>query len=245
MAADSSSSCADSRRLQQAATSASAADLSPGEHLLQQELATLREQYNRKQQEVVLLQAQVERLSSVLDGSNDEVRGFAGKHLLAAGQTLTRMAAVCPQEAAPASSAHSSSTGASTHMQQQLHAARAELHQTQTLLQQLMHESAAAVKAACDQRCGALRLLLAEKLQELQECEQQRAAAQQLADAKASLRHRSDLLHATLQKLSAALVTLVLHWHPLHAAAGRGLRRDACSPSSRKRTHRPHSSTGC
>lgn len=86
MAADSSSSCADSQLLQQAATSASAVDLSPGEQLMQQELAALREQYNRKQQEVVLLQAQVERLSSVLDGSNDEVRGFAGKHLLAAGQ---------------------------------------------------------------------------------------------------------------------------------------------------------------
>jgi hypothetical protein len=77
-------------------------------------------------------------------------------------------------------------------MQQQLNAARAELHHTQTLLQQLMQESAAAVKAACDQRCGALRLLLAEKLQELQDCEQQRAAAQQLAEAKASpSRHSS------------------------------------------------------
>lgn len=76
-------------------------------------------------------------------------------------------------------------------MQQQLNAAHAELHQTQNLLQQLMQESAAAVKVACDQRCGALRLLLAEKLHELQDCEQQRAAAQQLANAKASPRHTS------------------------------------------------------
>lgn len=41
---------------------------------LQQELAALRERFNRKQQEVSVLQAQVERLSSFLDASNHEVR---------------------------------------------------------------------------------------------------------------------------------------------------------------------------
>lgn len=36
------------------------------------ELAALREQYQLKQQEVAILQAQVERLSSVLDSSSNE-----------------------------------------------------------------------------------------------------------------------------------------------------------------------------
>lgn len=80
----------------------------------------------------------------------------------------------------------SSSDSTSTHLQQQLDAALTELQHTRGLLDQLMQESSAAIKAACDQRFGALKLLLAEKVQELQECEQQRAAAQQLAEAKVS-----------------------------------------------------------
>jgi hypothetical protein len=45
------------------------------EQQLEQQLAALQEQYSRKQQVVTLLKAQVERLSSLLDGSSGEVRG--------------------------------------------------------------------------------------------------------------------------------------------------------------------------
>jgi hypothetical protein len=50
-----------------------------------------------------------------------------------------------------------------------------------------MQKSSAAIKSACAQRSGALRLLLAEQAQELRELEQEKAAAQQLAMDKASL----------------------------------------------------------
>lgn len=47
-----------------------------------------------------------------------------------------------------------------------------------------MQDSSAAVKAACDQRFGALKLLLAEKVQEVQDMQQQASAAHLLAAAK-------------------------------------------------------------
>lgn len=49
-------------------------DIKQPKQQLEQQLAALQEQYDRKQQEVTLLQAQVERLSSLLDGSSGEVR---------------------------------------------------------------------------------------------------------------------------------------------------------------------------
>jgi len=66
-------------------------------------------------------------------------------------------------------------------LQQQLDAAQSELQQTRALLEQLMQEGMAAMKAACDTRAGSLRLLLVKQLSELREAEQQRVAAQQVA----------------------------------------------------------------
>ena len=60
----------------------------------------------------------------------------------------------------------------------------AKMDATRALLDELMQEHSAAVKAACEQRCGALRLLLAEQIKELRQAEQQRVAAQELAAAK-------------------------------------------------------------
>jgi hypothetical protein len=47
-----------------------------------------------------------------------------------------------------------------------------------------MQQSSTAIKAACEQRFGALKLLLAEKVQEVQTLQQQAAAAHMLAAAK-------------------------------------------------------------
>lgn len=88
-------------------------------------------------------------------------------------------------QAAAASSGTSSSADTAL-LQQQLHVARAELQHTQALLDELMLEHSAAVKAACEQRSGALRLLLAQQTKELHQAEQHRVAAQELAAAKAS-----------------------------------------------------------
>jgi hypothetical protein len=50
-----------------------------------------------------------------------------------------------------------------------------------------MQDHSAAVKSACELRAGALRLLLAEQTRELQQMEQQRTAALELAAAKVSV----------------------------------------------------------
>jgi predicted nucleic acid-binding Zn-ribbon protein len=82
MAADSSKCAFDCEEPQPAdlqasvcATCVSRKDTQQQDKQLEHQLAPLQEQYNRKQQEVTLLQAQVERLSSLLEGSSGEVRG--------------------------------------------------------------------------------------------------------------------------------------------------------------------------
>lgn len=82
----------------------------------------------------------------------------------------------------------SSSGVCCSHLQQQLTAAHTELQHTRALLEQCIQESSAAIKSACAQRSGALRLLLVEQAKELRELEQEKAAAQQQAMDKVSLR---------------------------------------------------------
>jgi hypothetical protein len=86
-----------------------------------------------------------------------------------------------------------------------------------------MQESSAAIKAACEQRFGALKLLLAEKVQEVQELQQQASAAHLLAAAKVgcwqccmrqleanSLDHSNSNLEATALSLRGAAVDVLL-----------------------------------
>lgn len=75
----------------------------------------------------------------------------------------------------------------SSSLQQQLDAALSELQHTRDLLGQLTQEGKAATAAACEQRFGALKVLLAQQITELWEAEAQRAAAVQLAADKVCL----------------------------------------------------------
>jgi hypothetical protein len=83
-----------------------------------------------------------------------------------------------------------------------------------------MQESSAAIKSACAQRSGALRLLLAEQAKELRELEQEKAAAQQLAMDKVSTIGTSVVAEAWFICTVGPWVTLqgksFLHMHGPH-----------------------------
>lgn len=71
-------------------------------------------------------------------------------------------------------------------LQMQLSSAREELETTRGVLSEVMQQRADAVQAACERRTGALRLLLAQYVQDLQEAQEARSAAVQLAADKVS-----------------------------------------------------------
>lgn len=128
-----------------------------------------------------MLQAQVGRLSSLVDCPNSSSAGEVSSsaevwRLFGCLQLAEYRPPICFHLSLTPTQDESASS-----LQQQLEAALCELSHTQALLQQVTQSADAAVQSACEARSGALRLLLADTVRQLREAQQQVAEAQQLA----------------------------------------------------------------